>query len=64
MKTSRREEYKNVEENIDKDVRNLFSLKKLKKEINVAAVSGIRNLFRLKKENKAIKNIRNLFEHE
>ena len=64
MKTSRREEYKNIEENIDKDVRNLFSLKKLKKETNVAAVSGIRNLFRLKKENKAIKNIRNLFEHE
>ena len=62
-------EYRNVEENIIKDVRNLFRLKKLKKETNDVAINGIRNLFRLKKENKAIKdriirNIRNLFEHE
>ena len=30
MKSPRLEEYKNVEENIIKDVRNLFRLKKLK----------------------------------
>ena len=30
MKSRRLEEYKNIEENIIKDVRNLFRLKKLK----------------------------------
>ena len=50
------EEDKNMEENIIKDVRNLF---RLKKEINVTAI----------KENKVIKDrilrdIRNIFEHE
>ena len=34
MKSSRLEEDKNIEENIIKDVRNLFRLKKLKKETN------------------------------
>ena len=62
-------EYRNIEENIIRDVRSLFRLKKLKKETNDTAINGIRNLFRLKKENKAIKDriirdIRNLFEHE
>ena len=57
------------EENIIKDVRNLFRLEKLEKETNNALIKGIRNLFRLKKENKGIKcrmirDIRNLFEHE
>ena len=54
------------EENIIKDVRNLFWLKK---EIDDTAIKDIRNLFRLKKENPIIKNrilsnIRNLFQHE
>ena len=40
------------EENIIKDVRNLF---RLKRELNYAAVKDIRNLFRLEKEAKAIK---------
>ena len=69
MKSSRLEEYKNIEENIIKDVRNLFRLKKLKKETKEAAIKGIRNLFRLKKVNKTIKyriirDIRNPFKHE
>ena len=36
-KRSRLEEDKNIEENIVKDVRNLFRLKKLKKETNDTA---------------------------
>ena len=53
-------------ENIIKDIRNLF---RLKKEQNYAAVKDIRNLFRQEKETKAIKDrilrdIKNLFEHE
>ena len=69
MKSSGLKEYKNIKENITKDVRNLLRLKKLKNETNDAAIKGIRNLFRLKKENEAIKDeiirdIRNLFEHE
>ena len=52
-----------------RDVRNLFRLKKLKKEANDAIIKGTGNPFRLKKENKAIKDkiirdIRNIFEHE
>ena len=54
------------EENITKDVRNLF---RLKKEIDDTTTEDIRNIFRLKKENKVIKNrmlrdIRNPCEHE
>ena len=54
------------EENITKDIRNLF---RLKREQNFAAIKVIRNLFRQKKETKTIKNrilrdIKNLFEHE
>ena len=54
------------EENIIKDIRNLF---RLKKEQNYTGIKDIRNLFRLKKEIKAIKDIilrdiKNLFEHE
>ena len=54
------------EENIIKDIRSLF---RLKKEPNYAAIKDVRNLFRLEKEAKAIKdrilkNIKNLFEHE
>ena len=69
MKSSRLEEDKNMEENIIKDVRNLFRLRKLKKETNDAVIKGIRNHFRLKKKKKEIKcrklrNIRNLFQHE
>ena len=69
MKSSRLEEDKNIEENVIKDVRNLFRLKKIKKETNDAAIKGIRSPFKLKKDNKVIKgkilrDIRNLFEHE
>ena len=51
------------EENIIKDIRHLFRLKK----INFTVIKGIRNLFRLEKETKAIKDrilrdIKNLFE--
>ena len=54
MKSSGLEEDKNIEEKIIKDVKNLFRLKKLKKEANGAAIKGIRNLFRLKKEKKKL----------
>ena len=40
------------EENIIKDIRNLF---RLKKELNYTAIKDIRNLFRLERETKAIK---------
>ena len=56
MESSGLEEDKNIEENIIKDIRNLFRLSKLKKETKDAAIKSIRNLFRLKKENKAIKD--------
>ena len=37
------------EEDIIKDVRNLFRLNKIEKETNNAVIKGIRNLFRIKK---------------
>ena len=40
------------EENIIKDIRNLFTIKKL----NYTAIKDIRNLFRVEKETKAIKD--------
>ena len=49
MKSSRLEEDKNIEENIIKDVRHRFRLRKTKKETNAAAIKGIINLLRLKK---------------
>ena len=54
------------EENIIKNIRNLF---RLKKGQNYTAVKNIRNIFRQEKETKAIKDrilrdIKNLFEHE
>ena len=57
------------EENIIKDVRNLFRLEKLKKETIDTIIKDIGNLFRLEKENKAIKDrmlrdIRNVFRLE
>ena len=60
---------KNIKENIIKDVKNLFRLKKLKKETKHAAIREIKNPFRLKIKNNVIKyrilrDIRNLFEHE
>ena len=53
------------EENIIKDIRNLF---RLKQKQNYTAIQGIRNLFRQEKETKAIRDrilrdIKNLFEH-
>ena len=42
------------EENIIKDIRNLF---RLKKEQNYTAIKDIRNIFRQEKETKAIKDI-------
>ena len=54
------------EENIIKDTRNIF---RLKKKQNKAATKNIKNFDRLEKETKAIKerifrDIKNLFEHE
>ena len=54
------------EENIIRDIRNLF---RLKKELDYTAIKDIRNLFRLERETKTIKgriltDIKNLFEHE
>ena len=54
------------EENIIKDIRNLF---RLKKEQNYTAIKDIRNLFRQEKETKAIKDrilrdIKNISEPE
>ena len=53
-------------QNIIKDLRNIF---RLKKELNYTAIKDIKNLFRLEKETKAIKDrilrdIKNLFRHE
>ena len=55
-----------AEENIIKDIRNIF---RNKKELDYTAIKNIRNLFRLERETKAIKgriltDIKNLFEHE
>ena len=55
-----------LEENISKDIRNLF---RLRKDLNYIAIKDTRNHFRLKKETKAIKSrttkrIKNLSEHE
>ena len=57
------------EENIIKDVRNLFRLGKLKKQTIGSTVNRTRNLFRLEKENEVVKdrilrNARNLFRLE
>ena len=54
------------EENIIKDMRDIF---RLKKEQNHIAIKDVRNIFRLKKQIKGIKdivlsNIKNLFEYE
>ena len=54
------------EENIIKDIKNLF---RFKTELNYTAIKDIRNLFRLEKVTEAIKDrilgdIKNLFEHE
>ena len=70
MINSRLKEDKNIVENIIKDIRNLFRLKKkIKKEANDSTIKGERNIFRLKNKNKTIKgriirDIRNAFEHE
>ena len=66
MDSRRLEKDKKLEDNIIKDVTNLF---KLKKEIDDTAIKNIRNLFRVKKEIEIIKDrviryIRNLFEYE
>ena len=54
------------EENIIKDTKNLF---RLKKDVTYIAIKDIRNLFRQEKETKGIKDRilrdnKNLFEHE
>ena len=54
------------EEEIIKDMKNLF---RLKKELNYTVIKNMRDLFRQKKETKTIKDrtvrdIKNLFEHE
>ena len=43
------------EQNIIKDVRDLFWLEKQKKETIATTIKDIRNLFRLEKENEVIK---------
>ena len=48
-KSSGLDEDKNIEDNKINNVRNLFRLKKIKKETNDTAIKEIRNLFRLKK---------------
>ena len=45
MINSRLKEDKNRVENIIKDIRNIFRLKKLKKEINDDTIKCIRNIF-------------------
>ena len=68
MKANRKfEKDTEIEDNIIKNVRNLFIPKKKKIEDNI--IKDVRNIFRLKKENKVIKNrtirdIRNLFDFE
>ena len=64
MNRLRHDEDSRIEENIIKDVRNLF---RQKKEVDDNIIKNIRNPFRLKKENEAIKDritreISNLFE--
>ena len=54
------------EENIIKDIKNLF---RLRKEQNYTTIKDIRNFFRQEKETKTLKDrilkdIKNLFEHE
>ena len=49
MEMSRVEEDKNIEENIIKDVKNLFKLKKLNQETNDAAIKRIKNLKGIRK---------------
>ena len=54
------------EENIIKDIKNLF---RLKKEQDYAEIKDITNFFKLEKETKTIKDriirdIKNVFEHE
>ena len=70
MNSSKLEKNKKVEDNIIKDIKNLFRLrsenkKRTKKELDYTAIKDIRNIFRLKKENKTnkdgiIRDIRNL----
>ena len=43
MKNSRFEKDKNIEENIIKDMRNIFKLKNLKKETNDTAIEDTRH---------------------
>ena len=69
MKSSRLEEDTNTKDNTIKDVRNLFTLKKLKEKTNYTAIKYIRIFFQFEKYNKVIqdiilKDIRNFFEHE
>ena len=56
MKSSGLEEDRNIEENINKGVRDLFRLNKLEKETNDAAIKGLKNAFRQKYSNKVIKD--------
>ena len=53
----RPQDNENIEENIIKDLKNLFRLNKLQREANNdAVINGVRNIFRLKKEMKALKD--------
>ena len=56
MKSSRFEKDGKIEENIIKNIRNIF---RQKKEVDDITIKDIRNLSRLKKENTVIKDFRN-----
>ena len=58
IKIPRPEKDRKIKDNIIKDTRNLF---RLKKEIDGAVIKNIKNLFRLKKENEANKEILGTF---
>ena len=57
MKSSRLEEDTNTKDNTIKDVRNLFTLKKLKEKTNYTAIKYIRIFFQFEKYNKVIQDI-------
>ena len=55
VESSRLEEEKTIEDNIIKDARNLFRLKKTKQEKNDSVIKDIKNLFTSKAENSEMK---------
>ena len=69
MHTSRLEKDKKVQDNVIKDIRNLFRQKVIVSNVDYTVNKNIINLVGLKKEIEAVKDrlirdTRNLFEHE